>query len=83
MDKEVIIYTKTRCPFCIKLISILKDRKIKFKEIDFIKNPEYKQILITRNGNTPAPQVEMNGTIIFDYTSEEELADRIKDWIKS
>ena len=82
MSKEVIVYTKTRCPYCIRLMNILNERKIKFKEIDFIKNPEYKQILITRDGNTPAPQVEIYGTIIFDYTTEEDLADRIEDFVK-
>ena len=83
MAKEVIIYTKTRCPFCAKLISILNKRGIKFKEIDFIKNPEYTERIVTRDGNTPAPQVEMPGRIIFDYTTEEALADEIEKYVNS
>ena len=83
MEKEVIIYIKTRCPFCARLISILKERGIMFKEIDFIKNPEYAERIVIRDGNTPAPQVEMGGRIIFDYTTEETLSDEIEKYMKS
>lgn len=82
MGKEVIIYIKTKCPFCAKLIEILNEKGIKYKLVDFIKNPEYVERIITRDGNTPAPQVELNGRIIFDYTTEEDLADEIEEYSK-
>lgn len=83
MEKEVTVYIKTKCPFCAELIKILNERGIKYKLVDFIKNPEYVEKIITRDGNTPAPQVELNGRIIFDYATEEDLADEIEEYLKS
>lgn len=82
MTEEVIVYTKTRCPFCANLMRILNQKGIKFREVDFIKNPEYAERIVTRDGNAPAPQVEFNGRIIFDYATEENLANEIEEYAK-
>ncbi len=80
---ELKVYYKTTCPYCIKLMNILDQRGVEYEKIDFILHPEVAKILITRDGNTPAPQVEYKGTIIFDYTTEEALADRIQEMLKN
>lgn len=80
---EIKVYTRFGCPFCAKLVKILKERKIPFQEIDVNKNPEIKNKIITRDEHTPVPQVEYKGRIIFDYTTEEDLVDEIEKWIKS
>ncbi len=83
MEKEVLVYVKEGCPYCYRLINILKDRKIKFREIDVYSESEEADNAVTRNGKKPVPQVEFNGRIIYDYSTEEKLADEIEKWFKS
>lgn len=83
MGKEVLVYVKEGCPYCYRLISILKDRKIKFREIDVYSDNEEADNAVTRNGKKPVPQVEFNGRIIYDYSTEEKLADEVEKWFKS
>ncbi|MBI3334268.1 glutaredoxin [Candidatus Pacearchaeota archaeon] len=80
---DIIVYTKTNCPYCAKLKEILRERGISFIERDFIKEPKYVPGIITRQGNTPSPQVEYKGKIVFDYTTEESLVEEINSWTNS
>lgn len=82
MGKEVLVYVKEGCPYCYRLISIFKDRKIKFREIDVYSESEEADNAVTRNGKKPVPQVEFNGRIIYDYSTEEKLADEVEAWFK-
>ena len=83
MVKEVIVYVKQGCPYCYRLISILKDKKIKFREVNIYSDDEEAENAVTRNGKKPTPQVEFNGKLIYDYSTEEALADEIEVWFKS
>lgn len=83
MGKEVIVYVKQGCPYCYRLISILKDRKIKYREVDVYSDNEEADNAVTRGGKKPVPQVEFNGKLIYDYTTEKDLADEIEVWFKS
>ena len=78
---EIKIYTKPGCPYCIKLKKILDKEKIDYGEYNIFDNGISERI-ITRNGHTPVPQVEINGRIIFDYATEEELVKEIKELLK-
>ena len=80
MEKELIIYTKQGCPYCYRLMSILRDRKIKFREVDVYSDDEDADKAVVRNGKKPVPQAEFNGRIIYDYTNEEELVDEIEEY---
>ncbi len=83
MGKEVIVYVRQGCPYCHRLISILKDKKIKFREVNIYSDDEEAENAVTRNGKKPTPQVEFNGKLIYDYSTEEALADEIEVWFKS
>ena len=83
MDKEVKIYVRKLCPYSKKLMDILGARNIPFTKYDVESDPGVKSRIITRDGNTPVPQVEMNGRIIFDYPTEEALADEIESFMKA
>lgn len=49
-----------------------------FNKILSIADKDVRSRIITRDGNTPAPQVEVKGRIIFDYTTEEKLAEEVQ-----
>ena len=82
MTKEVKIYVKKGCPFCYKLLEILDSEHVPYKKYD-ISDPTVASTIITRENHTPVPQVEMSGRIIFDYTTEEDLAEEIKEYLNS
>ena len=79
--KEVTIYTKPSCPYCNKLKEILKRRGIAYKDYDTQKQ-EPSRWVVEKNGHIPVPQVDINGRIIYDYATEETLADEIEMLIK-
>lgn len=77
---SILLYTKRLCPFCTKLKDLLKEARIAYIEIDVQK--EDASGAVHREGRVPVPQVEYNGTIIFDYTTEEALVERVKELLK-
>jgi glutaredoxin len=79
---SILLYSKRGCPFCNKLKDLLKEDKIPYIEIDVLKDSEGAKGAVHREGRIPVPQVEYNGTIIFDYTTEEDLVETVKMLLK-
>jgi len=78
---EITIYTRPTCPFCNKLKAILNERGIKYKDYDVTKNESPRHV-VDQDGHIPVPQVEYAGRIIYDYKTEETLADEIEKIMK-
>ncbi|MSS74597.1 glutaredoxin [Candidatus Pacearchaeota archaeon] len=79
---SILLYSKRGCPFCNKLKDLLKEEKITYIEIDVIADPAGALGAVHREGRIPVPQVEYNGTIIFEYTTEEALVETTKQLLK-
>jgi glutaredoxin len=77
---SILLYSKRGCPYCNKLKELLQEEHISYIEINVQK--EDASGAVHREGRIPVPQVEYNGTIIFDYTTEEDLVATIKDILK-
>lgn len=55
---KVTIYTRAFCPFCIRALSLLKDKGVDYTEIDAGMDPEKKREMIDRaNGGRTFPQI--------------------------
>lgn len=66
--KDLIVYSKKDCPFCIKLKDFLRSKKITFQEVRVDLEPSWKDWLISKGLKT-APQVfEEDGTYLGDCT---------------
>lgn len=60
---EVIIYTKTFCPYCIDAKALLKEKGLGFTEYDLLNVPDKRaEMLAKSNGRTTVPQIFINGT---------------------
>ncbi len=79
---EITIYTIERCPFCMKLKSLLQQNKIPFEEIDIIKDKEGAKGAVMKGGRIPTPQVDVKGRVFYDYTTEEALVEEIQRLLK-
>ncbi len=65
--KKVEIYTTNYCPFCVKVKSLLKEKNIKFYEID-VSNYEAlrEKMTIMANGARSVPQIFADNVHIGD-----------------
>jgi GrxC family glutaredoxin len=58
MNKEITIYTKKSCPYCIRAKMLLDSKKVNYTEIDIEEHPEQREVMITKsNGRKTVPQI--------------------------
>lgn len=76
---NIIVYTKTGCPWCIGVTDFLKENNINFEERNVTENEEYFVEMQAKSGQTKAPTLDIDGDIIADSdkeTVEQELKKR-------
>jgi len=58
MNKEITIYSKNNCPYCVRAKMLLDSKKVNYTEINVEDHPEQREIMIKRsNGRKTFPQV--------------------------
>lgn len=58
---EVTIYTKAYCPYCVRAISLLREKQVAYQEIRIDLQPERRDEMIARaGGRTTVPQIFVN-----------------------
>ena len=57
MKRNIIIYTKSYCPFCIELKNFLNDSHVSFTEEEISDRPEVHQEIIERTGHDTVPAI--------------------------
>ncbi|MBF0184533.1 MAG: glutaredoxin 3 [Magnetococcales bacterium] len=59
---EVVIYSTTVCPFCIRAKALLSKKQVAFQEINLTEQPERREEMISlANGRRTVPQIFING----------------------
>ncbi|HLD76992.1 MAG TPA: glutaredoxin 3 [Rickettsiales bacterium] len=59
--KEIIIYSKIICPYCVKAKFLLKRKKVDFKEI-IVDSDEIREEMIKKSGGRmTVPQIFIDG----------------------
>ena len=61
---EVIIYTKTGCPYCKKAVEDYRAQGIDFTEINASKDKEAKKKIKEKFGATKVPVIVKDGTLV-------------------
>jgi glutaredoxin 3 len=72
------IYIKPACPFCIRLLSLLDERDLKYESIDVITHPHKNEEMMKKSWQRGVPEVEVANVIIPDYGTEETLVEDIQ-----
>ena len=57
MPTQIIMYTKSWCPYCERARALLKAKGVAFKEIDIESQPEQREEMIRRSGRRTVPQI--------------------------
>jgi len=66
----VRVFTSVSCPFCFTLKEFLKEKGIKFEDIDVSKDEKAREELIKKSGKMEVPVVEIDGQIVVGFDRE-------------
>ncbi|KTC89406.1 glutaredoxin 3 [Fluoribacter dumoffii] len=58
---EIIIYSTTYCPYCIRAKELLQQKNVSFTEIRIDVQPELRAEMIAKSGRRTVPQIFING----------------------
>lgn len=68
---ELIMYTKTGCPWCDGAREFLNKNNVSFIERNVIENPELESELKTKSGQDKTPTFIIDGAVYADSSAEE------------
>ena len=67
---KVKVYSTPTCPYCHMVKDFLKEKGVKFEDIDVSENQEEAQKMIEKSGQMGVPQIEINGKMIVGFDKE-------------
>jgi glutaredoxin 3 len=71
--REIIIYSKALCPYCVKAKELLEQKKIDFVEIDILSDDKKKDEMIEKSGRMSVPQIFIGEKHIGGFDDLKEL----------
>jgi glutaredoxin len=75
---NIIVYTKTGCPWRKNVLDFLNAQKIQFEERDMLKNEKYKKEAIEKSGRSVCPTLDIDGHILPDTDAKQ-----VEEYLKS
>ena len=71
---KIVVYTSNNCTFCNSAKNLLKNKELKFKEINVSKDDNQKKIMLKKtNGRMTVPQIFINSKHIGGFEELEKL----------
>jgi len=67
---KVKIFITPACPYCFTLTEFLKEKGIRFEEIDVSQDEKAREEMIKKSGRLEAPILEINGEIVIGFDKE-------------
>lgn len=68
---NIIVYTKTDCPWAIDALVFLTENGIAFEERNISKNPEYREEVERETGQNKSPTLNIDGEWLCDAGVED------------
>ncbi|PQA86498.1 glutaredoxin 3 [Hyphococcus luteus] len=66
--KDVVVYTKPMCPFCVRALMLLQKKGVKATEISAAYDKEKREEMLAKsNGKTTYPQIFIGETHVGGY----------------
>lgn len=62
----IILYTKTNCPHCAEVRTLLREHNIEFEIRDVLENTDYLTKLTKKTGMNKTPSLEFDGVMYAD-----------------
>lgn len=65
---KIEVYTTVYCPFCVRAKALLRNKGVRFEEIDVTDDAELRDKLVAlAGGRRTVPEIFVNGKIIGGY----------------
>lgn len=71
--KQLTVYSKDYCPYCVMVKNLLTSLNIEYEEIDISKTPEVIMDLVKRSGMRTVPQVFLWDECLGGYDQVSKL----------
>ncbi len=68
---NIIIYTKTGCPWCKGVLDFFNEKGIAYEEREVRHNPAYMEELRKKSGQDKAPTLDIDGHILADSDKDQ------------
>lgn len=66
-----ILYVKTSCPWCDEVVEFMDSNGVSYREINVTEEPAAMAEMQRKSGQTRAPTLDWNGTILADFGVDE------------
>lgn len=63
---NIILYTKTACPWCKGVLDLFKEKNVQFEEREVRGNKAYFDEMVAKSGQSKAPTMDLDGEITAD-----------------
>ena len=70
MAKNVIIYSTSHCPYCIKLKDFLKENNVKYVEYNVEEDKDKANEMVEKSGQMGVPVIDIDGTVIVGFDKQ-------------
>ncbi len=70
-QKRVIIFTMPSCPHCNHAKRYLRERGIRFRDVDVSRDPAAARDMIRRSGQQGVPVIDIGGKIVVGFNKAE------------
>jgi glutaredoxin 3 len=74
---NVIVYSTSECPWCVKVKDFLKLNNVVFEERNAELNPVFAEEVFKKSGGYAVPVTDIDGTIIIGFNTK-----KIKEALK-
>ena len=85
MAKKVKVYSTKTCPWCIKVKEFLKEKNVKFENIDVGDDKKASEEMVEKSGQMGVPVIVIDGKLVvgFDRDKIEEMIESGKSGKKA
>jgi len=69
-EHKVKVYSTKTCPWCHKVKDFLKEKKVKFEDIDVGADQKAANEMVEKSGQMGVPVTDIDGTIIVGFDKD-------------
>ncbi len=64
---RVIVFSTPNCPYCNMAKRYLRERGIRFRDVDVSRDPAAARDMVRRSGQQGVPVIDINGKIVVGF----------------